>query len=244
VPCRYVQSSEWDGFAYAAVAFNQGPAAAQKSAFRRFVERHYRAEWNEHWSEAFQSIYDDAPQFGNHAASTGLGLQMPVPWSTDADLHASLKKRSPGSNPFARLHGLLTSLESSVHDNYSDFQAFALSVEYLEVVFWRESVIQERTGKGPIDRAAAAALIREIAERDSKLAAALSKDWDDGRFPESSAKTKPLFGNQPKDQLVFQFTRAAACSASLSKRPDRFFQILESSGLNSNASIAPTTGSA
>ena len=244
VPSRYVQSSVWDGFAYAAVAFNEGTAAAQKSAFRRFLEQHYRAEWNEQWSEAFQSIYDAAPGFGEHAPSAGLSLHMPVPWSTEAELQASISKRAPGSNPFARLHALLASLGSSVHANYSDFQAFALSVEYLEGVFWRESVIQEQAGKGATDRTAAAALIREIADRDHKLASALSKDWDDGRFPGSSAMIKPLFGMQPKDQLVFQFTQAAAYSSSLAKFPNRFFQLLESSGLHSLAPIAPSTGSA
>jgi hypothetical protein len=134
---------------------------------------------------------------------------------------------------------LLAFLRSSVHANHSDFQAFALCVEYLESVFWRESMIQEQAGK--IDRVDAAALIREIAARDHQLAAALSKDWDDGRFPDSSAKTKPLFGMQPKDQLVFQFNRAAAYSASLSQHPDRFFQLLESSGHASIASIAQPT---
>lgn len=239
VPSRYVQSSIWDGFAYAAVAFNEGTAAAQKSAFRRFVERHYRTEWNEDWSKAFQLIYDAAPGFGEHAPSAGLSLHMPVPWSTAAELQASLRKRRPGSNPFTRLHDLLAFLRSSVHANHSDFQAFALCVEYLESVFWRESMIQEQAGK--IDRVDAAALIREIAARDHQLAAALSKDWDDGRFPDSSAKTKPLFGMQPKDQLVFQFNRAAAYSASLSQHPDRFFQLLESSGHASIASIAQPT---
>jgi hypothetical protein len=243
VPSRYVQSSIWDGFAYAAVAFDEGIAAAQKSAFRRFVERHYRAEWNEDWSKAFQLIYDAAPGFGEHATSAGLGLHMPVPWSTDAELQASLK-RAPVYNPFTSLHGLLASLRPSVRSNHSDFQAFALCVEYLDSVFWRESTIQEHAGKNPIDRADAAALIREIAARDHQLAAALSKDWDDGRFSDSPAKTKPLFGMQPKDQLVFQFTRAAAYSASLSQNPARFFQLLESSGLGLTASIPQLTGSA
>ena len=243
VPSRYVQSSIWDGFAYAAVAFNEGTAAAQKSAFRRFVERHYRAEWNEDWSKAFQVIYDAAPGFGEHATS-GLGFRMPVPWSTDAELQASLRKRTPGSNPFTSLHGLLASLQSSVHDNLSDFQAFALCVEYLDCVFWRESTIKEHAGKNPIGRADAVALIREIANRDRQLAAAVAKDWDNGRFPDSSAKIKPLFGMQPKDQLVFQFTRAAAYSASLSQNPARFFQLLESSGPGSVTSIAQPTVSA
>ncbi len=244
VPSRYVQNSIWDGFAYAAVAFNEGAAAAQKSAFRRFVERHYQAEWNKDWGEAFQLIYDAAPGFGERGVSAGLGLHMPVPWSTDAELQASLKRRAPASNPFVPLQALLESLRSSVHVNHSDFQAFALCVEYLGSVFWRESMIREHAGKGPVDRADAVALIGEIAARDHQLAAALSKDWDDGRFPDSSAKTKPLFGMQPKDQLVFQFTRAAAYSAILAQNPDRFVHLLQSSGLTSIPSLALPIGSA
>jgi hypothetical protein len=244
VPSRYVQSSIWDGFAYAAVAFNEGAAAAKKSAFRRFVERHYRAEWNKDWSEAFQLIYDAAPGFGEHGVSAGLGLHMPVPWSTDAELQASLKRNALASNPFIPLQALLGSLRSSVHVNHSDFQAFALCVEYLGSVFWRESMIREHAGKGPVDRADAVALIGEIAARDHQLAAALSKDWDDGRFPDSSAKTKPLFGMQPKDQLVFQFARAAAYSATLAQNPDRFVHLLQSSGLTSIPSLALPIGSA
>ena len=61
VPSRYVQNSIWDGFAYAAVAFNDGTATAQTSGFRRFVEKHYRAKWNEVWDEVFHMIYDAAP---------------------------------------------------------------------------------------------------------------------------------------------------------------------------------------
>ena len=62
VPSRYVQNSIWDGFAYAAVAFNQGAAAAQTSGLRRFVEgRRSQANWSETWEEASQLIYDDAP---------------------------------------------------------------------------------------------------------------------------------------------------------------------------------------
>jgi len=228
VPSRYIQNSIWDGFAYAAIAFNEGTAVAQQSAFRRFVERHYKAEWNQDWREAFQLIYDAAPGFGDRAPS--LPRRMPVPWSTDAELQACLKQQSAGSNPFTRLHDLLVSLDPSIHDHHSDFQAFTLCVEYLERVFWRESAIREHAAKKPANRSDDVALIREVAERDQRLAAALSKDWDNGRFPDSSAKTAPLFGMQPKDQLVFQFTRAAQYSASLAKQPDHFFRLLQSSG--------------
>lgn len=229
VPSRYIQSSIWDGFAYAAVAFNEGTAIAQKSAFRRFVERRYKAEWNDAWRDVFQVIYDAAPGFGENAPSSA--GRMPVPWSSDAELQSSLRNRTARPNPFTRLHDLLASLESAVHANRSDFQAFTLCVDYLQTVFWRESVIQEHSANKPIDRAAAEVLIRQIAERDQKLAAAVSKDWDSGRFPDASAKTAPLFGMEPKDQLVFQFTRAAQYSASLAQHPDRFFQLLQSSGI-------------
>jgi hypothetical protein len=235
VPSRYVQNSIWDGFAYAAVAFNDGPAIARTSAFQRFVERHYRAEWNDAWRQAFQLIYDAAPSFGERAES-GLGLRMPVPWSTDAELKASLQsKMPPPSNPFSRILELLRTLVPSVRANQPDFRAFVLCVEYLDEVFWRESTIREHAGAKSLTQAEAAALIDEIAERDRKLAVALSTDWDTGRFPDAPAKTAPLYGNQPKDQLVFQFNRAAAYSAALAQRPARFFELWQSSGFGAGA---------
>ena len=234
VPSRYVQSSLWDGFAYAAVAFNEGPAVARKSAFQRFVEQHYRAEWSEAWSQAFERIYDAAPGFGQRSHS-GLGLHMPVPWSTDVELQASLQRSTPPANPFPQIRQLLSSLRNTVRANPSDFRAFELCAEYLDGVFWRESVIRERAGKNPLNRKDAAALMGEIAERDRTLAAAVSADWDAGRFPDSLAKTGPLFGMRPKDQLVFQFNRAAEYSDSLSQRPDRFYELLKASGLAASA---------
>lgn len=240
VPSRYVQSSIWDGFAYAAVAFNDGKAVARKSAFRRFVERHYRAEWSDAWNEAFQLIYDAAPEFGERA-QPGLGLSMPVPWSTDAELHASLRRNPPALNPFPRLRQLLSSLAGSIRANESDFQAFALCADYLDRVFWRESVIRERTGKNGLSRAGADTLIQEIAVRDRELASSLSRDWDTGRFADSKAKTEPLFGMEPKDQLVFQFNRAAAYSSSLALSPDRFFELLKSPELTGIFPVAELT---
>lgn len=230
VPCRYVQSSIWDGFAYASVAFNHDTATAQTLAFRRFVEQHYRAGWNEIWDEAFQLIYDAAPAFGRHATATSMGLRLPVPFASDDELLASLKDRSPQPNPFTRLRSLLVLVQPSVLANLSDFQAFALSVDYLEGLFWRESVIVEHVGK-PIDRNTADLLIQNIAERDQDLAMALSKDWDKNRFPDSGAKLQPLFGMEPKDQMLFQWNRAAAYSDSLAHQPDRFYQLLHSAGL-------------
>jgi hypothetical protein len=224
VPSRYIQSSIWDGFAYAAVAFNQGTAIAQTTAFRRFVERHYRAPWNEDWSEAFQIIYDSAPSVGE-AARQWMGLVLPVPWSSDRQLEAALTNRTPRPNPFTRLRSLLVQVETSVMRNVSDFQAFQLCAEYLERMFWRESVLIEHSAK-PLDRETATLLIQSIAARDAALAAAMQKDWDTGRFPDSAAKSQPVVDLAPKDQLLFQWNRAAAYSASLAAHPDRFYQIM------------------
>jgi len=230
VPCRYVQDSIWDGFAYASVAFSRDVTVAQTSAFRLFVEQHYHAQWNEIWDEAFHLIYDAAPAFNRHAAASSMGLRLPVPWSSDDELLTSLKDRSPRPNPFTRLHSLLVIVGPSVLANLSDFQAFTLSVDYLEGLFWRESVIVEQVAR-PISQDAAGLLIRNIAERDQNLAMALSKDWDKGRFPDSNAKLHPLYGMEPKDQMLFQWSRAAAYSDSLAHQPDRFYQLLQSAGL-------------
>jgi hypothetical protein len=226
VPSRYVQNSIWDGFAYAAVAFQQGTATAQTSGLRRFVERHYQANWSETWDEAFHLIYDDAPYVEDRESSTWMGLRLSIPWSNDEQLTTLIRDGSPRQNPFTRLRSLLVLLEPSVLKNLSDFQAFALSVEYLERMFWREAVIIEHAAKQPVPRETADLLIQSIAERDQALAEALSQDWDKGRPADSPAKSEPLFGLAPKDQLLFQWRRATTYSASLASHPDRFYQLI------------------
>jgi hypothetical protein len=93
-------------------------------------------------------------------------------------------------------------------------------------MFWRESMIAEHSVKQSLTRETADLLIQSIAQRDHALAEALSRDWDKGRPADSPAKSELVFGLQPKDQLLFQWSRAAAYSASLASRPDRFYQLL------------------
>ena len=226
IPSRYVQNSIWDGFAYAAVAFNQGTGTAQTSGFRRFVEKHYRANWNEVWDEVFQMIYDAAPYMKDKETASWMGLLLPIPWSNDEQLSALLKDASPRPNPFTRIRSLLIQLEPQVMKNLADFRAFELCVEYLEKMFWREAVVIEQARK-PLDREATDLLIQSIAERDRELAEALTRDWDKGRFPDSAAKLEPVFGLEPKDQLLFQWERARTYSTSLASRPDRFYHFIQ-----------------
>ena len=227
IPSRYVQNSIWDSFAYAAIALNEGTATAQTSGFRRFVEKHYRANWNEVWDEVFRLIYDEAPYMKDRETTTWMGLLLPVPWSNDEQLAAVLKDPSPRPNPFTRIRSLLVQLEPLVVKNYADFQAFELCVQYLERMFWREAVVIEQAAQKPLKREDADLLIQSIAERDRELAEALTKDWDQGRFPNAEAKLEAVYGLEPKDQLLFQWERATTYSSSLASNPDRFYRLLQ-----------------
>lgn len=223
VPSRYIQNSIWDGFAYVAIAFKEGSTVAQKSALQRFVEKHYRAKWNDTWDEAFRMIYAAAPQVHERNSSSN-GVMLRAPWSSDEQLAALLAETALRPNPFTRLHNLLDQLQTQVSTNLVDFKAFALSVAYLEHVYWREEEVKTQPA-----RERAASMIRSIADRDRTMAETLSNDWDQDRFSDSAAKTKPLFGFEPKDQLVYQFQKAADYSASLAAHPDRVFQLLTKS---------------
>ena len=229
VPSRYLQNSIWDGFAYAAVALKDGTAAAQTSAFRRFVEKHYRAEWNVLWDEVFHAIYDQAPYMKGRETSSWMGLLLPIPWSDDKQLSALLKDPSPPANPFPQIRSQLVQLEPLVMRNLSDFQSFALSVEYLERMFWRETVVINLAANKPVQREAADALIQTIAERDRALAEALTRDWNSSRFPDAAAKREPVVDLEPKDQLHYQWDLATAYSTSLASHPDRFYQLMQAS---------------
>jgi hypothetical protein len=227
IPSRYIQNSIWDSFAYAAVALNQGTAAAQTSGFRRFVENHYQSNWNEQWREVFDSLYRAAPYWPGGETDSWRGLKLPVPWSNDTELTAVLKAGAPAPNPFSRLSSLLVLLEPSVLTNLSDFQAFALCVQYLERMFWRENAVIEQVAQRPLDRARATLLIQAIAARDQALAEALISDWDAGRFADAPAASRPMIGLRPKDQMLFQWKQAARYSASLAQKPDRFCGLLQ-----------------
>jgi hypothetical protein len=230
VPSRYIQNSIWDGFAYAAVAFKEGSKTAQNSAFRRFVETRYRAHWNNDWDEAFRLIYASAPEIERESKANPSSDFVPlhVPFSSDEQLQAVLRKPSLPHNPFTRLRSLLAQLQAQVLKNLADFRAFELSVSYMEQLYWRETVVVDHAATKSLSREDAALAIKNVAERDHAMATALSKDWDQGRFADSPAKLKPLYGIQPKDQLVFQFQRAADYSASLASHPDHFFELLAS----------------
>ncbi|HEY6447231.1 MAG TPA: family 20 glycosylhydrolase [Acidobacteriaceae bacterium] len=227
VPSRYIQNSVWDSFAHAAVALTQGSAAAQSSSFQRFVEKHYQTGWNDHWNEVFDSLYSAAPSWQGSEAATGQGLALRVPWSSDAELAAVLRAGAPPSHPFTRISNLLVLLEPSILANLSDFQASALCMQYLERLFWREAVVAEQASQRPLDHAKAMLLIQTIAERDRALADALTSDWNAGRFADAPAASHPVTGLEPKDQMLFQWKRAARYSASLAQNPDRFCALLQ-----------------
>ena len=230
VPTRYLQDALWDGFAYAAVAFQEGPKAAQVDGFPRYVERHFGAQWNTQWSQAFDLLYDAAPVYGERGSGSPLGMRLHVPYSDDTSLLAALRNRTPRLNPFPELRSLLAMVEPAVVKNFNDFQAIVLSVNCMGAVYWRENALLERAAK-PLDRATALQLVQAIAERDRELAADLNANWDRGRFPDSPAKTERVFGEQPKDQLLAQWNCAAAYSAGLAAEPDRFLKLLQSAGL-------------
>ncbi len=227
IPSRYVQCSIWDGFAYAAIAFTEGTATAQTSGFRRFVEKHYQARWNESWDEVFQLIYSDAPSMNEKETASWLSFPLRVPWSSDQELATVLKKPPLSANPFIRVRSLLVELEPLVLKNFADFKAFELCVAYLEKTRWRETILAEHADR-TVNRDTLTLLIQAIAERDQELAAGLNQDWDIGRFPNAAAKLEAVYDLQPKDQLLYQWNRAAAYSAELAKHPDRFHQLMQS----------------
>jgi len=227
IPSRYLQNSIWDSFAYAAVALTDGTATAQMSAFRRFVEKHYQTDWNPQWAEVFEGLYDAAPYWPDSSTASWEGFPLSVPWSSDEQIRALVASGATAQNPFSRIASLLVVLEPNILTNLNDFQSFALCVQYLDRLFWRQATVVEQARQRPLDRVKATWLIVAISARDKALAEALTDDWDVGRFADSAGALRPLFGLRPKDQLLFQWKQAARYSATLAQDPSRFCALLE-----------------
>jgi hypothetical protein len=152
---------------------------------------------------------------------------LPVPWSSDDQLTSILRSAAPPQNPFTRLSSLLVLLEPSVLTNLSDFQAFALCLQYLERMFWREAVVIEQAKQRPLDRTIAGLLIQAISARDQAMADALTTDWNTGRFADAPAASQPVVDLRAKDQMLFQWKQAVHYSATLAQNPARFCSLLQ-----------------
>jgi hypothetical protein len=224
IPCRYIQDSIWDSFAYAAVALTEGGERARASAFRTFVETYYGAEWSDNWGDIFTTIYDVAPA-KPPCAPPWMQPILPVPWRNEDELKTAVEVGAGEAPPLARLVSQITAVEGSVRRNFDDFLAFRLSAEYLEYAFWRSRVVAEEA-KRPSDRQAATRLIQLIAERDHRLLARLDAEWNKGRPRDAASKLGPVFDFGPGDQLLFTFSQAAAFSDQLAERPEKFARAL------------------
>ncbi len=224
IPCRYLQNSIWDSFAYAAVALREGGERARDTAFRTFVETYYGAKWSRNWADIFTTLYDIAPAKPPCAPPWAQPI-LPVPWRNQEELKAAAQAGVGEAPPFSRLSGQIVVAENSVRRNLDDFLSFRISVEYLEHVFWRNRVVAEEAQK-PSERRAAARLIQIIAERDHRLLTRLNADWNQGRPSDAASKLGPVFDFGPGDQLLFTFSQAAAFSAQLARQPQPFARAL------------------
>ncbi len=221
IPSRYIQRSLWDSYAYAAVAITEGSSVARRSAFRKFVENFYQAEWNENWSDIFMTLYQITPN-QKSCSPSWMRPVLPVPWRNQQELRTAIQSGRLNAPPFRRLLSQLVFSEAQVRDNFDAFLAFRLSVEYLDHIFWRINALVEEELKPPKTPATAAALIRTIADRDQRLLEKLFTFWNEGRASDAAAKTGPVFDFGPSDQLLYTFHQAATFSRQLADDPERF----------------------
>jgi hypothetical protein len=224
-PSRYLSDSIWDGFAYAAVALHEGSTAARNTAFRRFVEKHYAADWTDTWEDVFRTTYDNAPN--STCRRPWMRPELIAPWHNEAELAATLKGGATDSPPYTRLRSQLVFCAGGVRKNLEDFAAFELCAEYLEYLFWRSTSVVREAQRKSGDKESSALLIKTLAERDRQLLERLDADWDRVRPSDSPAKVEAILGCSPQDQLLFRFRQAAAFSAELATDPDRFHRLLQ-----------------
>ena len=228
MPSRYIQRSLWDTYAYAAVALNEGGAVARASAFRRFVEKFYQAEWNENWSDIFTTLYEITPN-QESCSPAWMRPVLPVPWRSEDELKAAVQSGMLNAPPFRRLLSQLVFSEAQVRDNLDDFLTFRLSVEYLEHVFWRITVLAEEAGK-PTGRPS------QQRPSSEPSRSATSGCWKNSTPPGTrgapamrQARTGTVFDFRPGDQLLYTFHQAAAFSKQLASDPEHFVRLLAAS---------------
>ncbi|MFZ2655681.1 MAG: family 20 glycosylhydrolase [Victivallales bacterium] len=205
-PARYIRDSIWDGLAYSAVAMNEGSAQARATAFPRFVENHYGTAWNDVWADIFDALHASAPaRQGEHSA------RLLVPWANEDELQKAIDAEPLPSLPFESILKKLDALQQMIRRNHADFDAFRLSIAYLNHLYWRHVAVRGLEGRG------LAKTITEIARRDSVIAEKLAVDWRSGRTgdPMTQLDQAAIWGFGPEDWLHGRFQQAAQFSTKI-----------------------------
>jgi len=208
-PARYLRDAIWDGLAYAAVAMNEGGAAARTTSFPRFVARHFGARWNAMWAEAFNALYAAAP-----IRQGGVPCRLLVPWASAEELDQAAASAPPPPPPFAGLLDTLDALQPAISRNHSDFAALRLTIAYLAHLHWRQAAVSGQSGE------TLRTTLAEVARRDAELAEQLAADWQHTRAGDPLAGYAHLdaWGFGPEDWLHGRFLAAAQFSRKY--RPD------------------------
>jgi len=230
LPGRYLQNGIWDCMAYAATAMAHGAKAARNSAFRNFARRHLGAKWDDDFADLFHSLY---AYVENRTSCSPQWMRPAQPhvWADEAGLRAVLEDGRIAGPPFGRLARLARRLVRRVKRNREDFKALSLSVAYLEHIYWRAAAVCAARSDGLSGRRLRS-LAEEINMRDRAMLEALISDWDRGRTRKLWRGMAEAFG--PEDRLVSRMAEAAAYSTELSLRPEKFEEIIFSSGNGSS----------
>jgi len=209
-PARHLRDAIWDGLAYTAVAMSEGGAVARATAFQRFVERHYGAEWNEAWADMFTTLHAAAP-----TRQGDTPVRMIVPWASAEELQQAVAAAPLPVQPFAGLLAALGRLQPAVRRNHADFAAVRLTVSYLAHLYWRQAAVCGQSGDG------LQAALAEVARRDAALADQLAADWRTTRTGDPLAGYDQLatWGFGPEDWLHGRFLEAARFSARIDSTP-------------------------
>ncbi len=210
IPPRYLARSMWDTYAYGALALKSGSRAARARAFKDFPAKFYGVKSAAAWVPMFRQFYDATPA-RQGCANGWKGAYLPAPWSTAAELRSAAAKSAEPPD-FASLRRAIAALEGAVRRNAADFSSFALSAEYLEHLYARQTPN--------------ALSIASIAEADRVIVQKLESEWDSSRPADSPGKSQPLTYLAPQDQLLYRMRQAAHYSAELARDPSRVRQIL------------------
>ncbi len=221
LPGRYLQDAIWDCLAYAAKAMTDGAGVARNKSLPEFVRRHWGAEWDDDWADFFHSLY---AYVENRASCSPVWMRpaQPVVWCDEAGLRSVLSEGRTLVPPFARLVKVSRRLARRIKKRKDDFKALALTVAYLEHIYWRAAVVCEAHSKG-LAGSQTRRLIEEVNRRDRAMLEALVKDWNRGRTPKLWREMRKSF--RPEDRLVSRMAEAAAFTTELSLRPSELERI-------------------
>lgn len=217
MPNRYLQNSQWDSYTVAAEILKNDGGIKYMDVIPDFVNTHFGAVYDTLWGNAYQTLYQETPQF----MCGRFDPERFHAWNSYGDIEKIVEENKMLENAFTEVSQQLKICSDKVTMNQNDFYELQQTVEFMEFVYNRQNELLYFINSNTTSEERIISFLKNLAEKDQVMLNTINSAWSFGR------RGSPV-PNDP--DYMWSFYLAATYSKYLSENPNEFLNFITDIG--------------